>query len=52
MATDYKQSSQDAWDRSDKAEESSLRHSRELVGMQSVARDAADSLGKAKRVYC
>lgn len=40
MAKDYKQSSQDARDRSDKAEESSLRHSR--VGMQNVARDAAE----------
>lgn len=49
VATDYKQCSRDARDRCGKAEESSLRHSRELVGMESAAHDAAESLTKAKQ---
>jgi hypothetical protein len=48
MATDYKQSSEDAQDRFDTVEESSLRHSRELVGMESAAHDAAGRLVTAK----
>jgi hypothetical protein len=49
MAKDYRQSSQNARDRSDRAGESSLRHSHDLAGMKEVARGAAESFKEAKK---